>query len=105
MHKFESKKVGLNQRNFFLGVSTDSNLNQIFGEVYREKNSLKNFIQLSSKVGKHGEIGKYKILSYVLIFYRNFETILEFMAPKRTPICGETLAFLFTFFECTIDNF
>ena len=31
------------------------------------------------------------IISYILIFYRNFELIFEFMALKRAPICGRNV--------------
>ena len=34
------------------------------------------------------------IISYILMFYRNFELIFEFMALKRTPICGRKFALL-----------
>ena len=48
------------------------------------------------------------ISSYILIFYRNFELIFEFMAPKRAPICGRNvcLSFFFcVFFISNSDNF
>ena len=40
------------------------------------------------------------IFSYILIFYRNFKLIFEFMALKRAPICGRNvcLSFLFCVF-------
>ena len=37
------------------------------------------------------------IISYILIFYRNFELIFEFMALKRAPICGRNVCFSFFF--------
>ena len=33
------------------------------------------------------------IISYILIFYRNFELIFEFMALKRAPRCGRNVCF------------
>ena len=47
------------------------------------------------------------IISYILMFYRNFESIFEFMALKRAPICGRNvcLAFFFSTFISNSDNF
>ena len=49
------------------------------------------------------------IISYILIFYRNFELIFEFMALKRAPISGRNVClsfFLFLrFFISNSDNF
>ena len=44
------------------------------------------------------------IISYILIFYRNFELTFEFMALKRAPICGRNvcLSFFFCIFLCLI---
>ena len=40
------------------------------------------------------------IISYILIFYRNFELIFEFMALRRAPICGRNvcLSLFFAYF-------
>ena len=38
------------------------------------------------------------IISYILMFYRNFELIFEFMALKRAPICGRNVCL--SFFLC-----
>ena len=38
------------------------------------------------------------IISYILIFHRNFELIFEFMALKRAPICGQNVCLSFFFF-------
>ena len=40
-------------------------------------------------------------ISYILIFYRNFVLIFEFIALKRAPICGRNvcLAFFFEYFS------
>ena len=35
------------------------------------------------------------IMSYILIFYTNFELIFEFMALKRAPICGRNVCLSF----------
>ena len=47
------------------------------------------------------------IISYILMFYRNFELIFEFMVLKRAPICGRNvcLAFFLTIFICNSENF
>ena len=47
------------------------------------------------------------IISYILMFYRNFKLIFEFMALKRAPICGQNvcLAFFLGIFISNIDNF
>ena len=47
------------------------------------------------------------IISYILMFYRNFELIFEFMALKRAPICGWNvcLAFFLSIFICNSENF
>ena len=37
------------------------------------------------------------IISYILIFCRNFELIFEFMALKRAPICGRNVCLAFFF--------
>ena len=37
------------------------------------------------------------IISYILIFYRNFELFFEFMALKRAPICGRKVCLSFFF--------
>ena len=37
------------------------------------------------------------IISYIQIFYRNFELIFEFMALKRAPICGRNVCLSFFF--------
>ena len=37
------------------------------------------------------------IIPYILIFYRNFELIFEFMALKRAPICGRNVCLSFFF--------
>ena len=47
------------------------------------------------------------IISYILIFYRNFELIFEFMALKRFPICGRNVCFSFFLrnLKSNSDNF
>ena len=35
------------------------------------------------------------IISCILMFYRNFELIFEFMALKRAPICGRNVCLAF----------
>ena len=47
------------------------------------------------------------IISYILIFYTNFELIFEFMALKRAPICGRNvcLSFFLRKFKSNSDNF
>ena len=37
------------------------------------------------------------IISYILIFYRNFELIFEFMVLKRAPVCGRNVCLSFFF--------
>ena len=37
------------------------------------------------------------IIPYILIFYRNFELIFEFMALERAPICGRNVCLSFLF--------
>ena len=37
------------------------------------------------------------IISYILIFYRNFELIFVFMVLKRAPICGRNVCLSFFF--------
>ena len=47
------------------------------------------------------------IITYILMFYRNFELIFEFMALKRAPICGRNvcLFFFLRIFKSKCDNF
>ena len=37
------------------------------------------------------------IISFILMFYRNFDFIFEFMAPKTAPICGKNVCLSFFF--------
>ena len=47
------------------------------------------------------------IISYILMFYKYFELIFEFMALKRAPICGRNvcLSFFFRIFTSNSDIF
>ena len=38
------------------------------------------------------------IISCILIFYRNFDLIFEFMTLKRAPICGRNVCLSFFFY-------